>query len=136
MICYYDTLESPIGTIYLAATEEGLVYCSTPKEAEERLLDWVAKHLPGYVCQRGANPFIVEAKEQLMDYFAGRRSELNVPLKLIGTPFQQRVWQALTTIPYGQTRTYGEIAKQVGCPQGPRAVGQANNRNPIALFVP
>lgn len=136
MICYYDTLDTAIGTIYLAATDEGLVYCSTPKEAEERLLNWVAKHLPSYSCQPGTNQFIAQAKEQLAAYFAGKSRELNVPLKLIGTPFQQRVWQALTTIPFGETRTYGEIAKQVGCPQGPRAVGQANNRNPISFFVP
>lgn len=136
MICYYDKLDSPIGPVYLAATDEGLIYCGTPTETEERLLNWVAKHLPGYTCQPGSNRFIAQAKEQLAAYFSGQGRELNVPLKLIGTPFQQRVWKALTTIPYGETRTYGAIAKQIGCPQGARAVGQANNRNPVSFFVP
>ena len=136
MMCSWDTIDSPIGSVYLAATQEGLVYCGTPRETEERLLGWVEKHLPGYTCQQGSNEFIARAKEQLAAYFAGKSKELNVQLKLIGTPFQIGVWQALATIPYGETRTYGEIAKQVGRPKGPRAIGQANNRNPVSFFVP
>lgn len=136
MICYWDTLDSPIGSVYLAATQTGLVYCGTPRETEQRLLDWAAKNLPNYTCQQGSNAFIDQAKEQLTAYFAGESKELSVPLQLIGTPFQVGVWQALATIPYGETRTYGQIAKQVGRPKGPRAIGQANNRNPVSFFVP
>ena len=61
---------------------------------------------------------------------------LNVPLNLIGTSFRKKVWEALETIPYGETRTYGQIASQIGNPKGPRAVGQANHHNPISYFVP
>lgn len=136
MICYWDKMESPIGPIHLAATGAGLVYCSTPCETEARLLDWVAKHLPGYTCRQGTNEFIALAKQQLAAYFSGHSRLLNVPLQLIGTPFQRSVWQALMTIPYGESRTYGEIAQQIGRPQAQRAVGQANNRNPISFFVP
>lgn len=136
MICYYDKIDSPIGVVYLAATVEGLVYCSTPTESAERRQEWLAKYLPDYTYQPGSNEHLLAAKEQLAAYFAGEKLELDVPLRLIGTPFRQSVWQALTTIPYGETRTYGEIAKQVGRPRGPRAVGQANNKNPISLFVP
>lgn len=136
MFCYFDKIDAPIGPVYLAATQEGLVYCGTPCETANRMLAWVEKHLPGYTCQQGSNEFISMAKEQLAAYFAGKSKELSVPLQLIGTPFQQSVWQALATIPYGETRTYGEIAKQVGRPKGPRAIGQANNRNPVSFFVP
>lgn len=136
MICYFDIIDAPIGPVYLAATQEGLVYCGTPCETADRMLAWVEKHLPGYTCQQGTNEFIALAKEQLAAYFSGQSRELSVPLQLIGTAFQQSVWQALATIPYGETRTYGEIAKQVGRPKGPRAIGQANNRNPVSFFVP
>lgn len=136
MICYWEKLQSPIGLVYLAATEEGLVYCGTPREVDSRLFDWVEKNLPGYSCQEGGNEYTATAKEQLTAYFSGQSRVLDVPLHLVGTPFRQSVWQALTTIPYGETRTYGQIAQQVGCPKGPRAVGQANNKNPVSYFVP
>lgn len=136
MICYWDKFDSPLGTIYLGAADEGLVYCSTPKESDERIQSWFAKHLPDCDLQKGENEIIRMAKEQLSRYFAGEAVELNVPLKLIGTAFQTKVWQALTSIPYGETWTYGEIAARIGCPKGPRAVGQANHNNPVALFVP
>ncbi len=136
MICYWDKLASPIGPVYLAAIESGLVYCGTPQETEARLKAWVKKYLPNCSCLQGCNEHIAAAKQQLTAYFAGESRVLDVPLHLRGTPFQIRVWQALTTIPYGETRTYGQIAQQIGCPKGPRAVGQANNKNPISFFVP
>ena len=136
MKCYWDKLDSPIGPIYLGAINEGLVYCDISKGSEDDLRRWCAIHLPGYTLQRGDNHIINMAKQQLSGYFAGKNKKLNVPLKFTGTPFQNRVWQALTTIPYGETRTYGQIAAQIDCPKGARAVGYANNKNPIALFVP
>ena len=79
-----------------------------------------------------------QISEQLGEYFAGERTEFSVPLAPQGTEFQRRVWDALLTIPYGRTRSYGEIARQIGEPswEAARAVGAANGRNPIAIVVP
>lgn len=80
--------------------------------------------------------WIEQLRDELADYFAGRRHGFNVALAPEGTPFQQRVWQALQTIPYGATLTYGELAQQIGQPGASRAVGGANGRNPIAVIIP
>lgn len=77
-----------------------------------------------------------EAATQLMEYFAGKRRTFSLPLAPNGTPFQKEVWQALSSIPYGQTRSYADIAAQVGRPKAFRAVGMANNRNPIPIVIP
>lgn len=77
-----------------------------------------------------------EAVEQLRGYFAGERTEFDLELELVGTAFQRRVWAALQTIPYGETRSYGEIAEQIGSPGAFRAVGLANCHNPIGIIVP
>jgi methylated-DNA-[protein]-cysteine S-methyltransferase len=76
------------------------------------------------------------AIQQLSEYFAGKRTEFTLPLHPQGSDFQQLVWNALQKIPYGQTRTYGEIALQIGNPKAARAVGLANNRNPLAIIIP
>lgn len=77
-----------------------------------------------------------EVAKQLNEYFGGKRKEFTVPIKLYGTNFQLKVWQALCDIPYGQTRSYKDVAIQIGNPKAARAVGMANNRNPIAIIVP
>jgi methylated-DNA-[protein]-cysteine S-methyltransferase len=79
---------------------------------------------------------LVEAERQLREYFAGRRQAFDLKLDFAGTPFQKSVWKALLTIPFGQTRSYGEIAKQVGRPSACRAVGAANGQNPVAIVAP
>lgn len=81
-------------------------------------------------------PLLRAAFAQLCEYLAGARKTFDLPLNPSGTPFQHGVWQALRTIPYGQTRSYRQIAEAVNCPGGFRAVGMANNRNPIAVFIP
>lgn len=81
-------------------------------------------------------PLLRQAACELEEYFAGTRREFTVALAPAGTPFQQAVWQALQTIPYGQTRSYKQIAEQIGRPTACRAVGMANNRNPIAIVIP
>lgn len=83
-----------------------------------------------------SDPPFAETARQLGDYFAGRRTSFELPLRLHGTPFQQRVWAALQQIPCGQTRSYGEFAEQIGRPGAARAVGLANGRNPIGIIVP
>jgi methylated-DNA-[protein]-cysteine S-methyltransferase len=82
------------------------------------------------------NSAFADAAKQLDAYFAGERLDFDVELDLGGTQFQQRVWKALLTIPYGETRSYGEIAGQIGAPGAARAVGLANGHNPIAIIVP
>jgi len=136
MICYWEKFDSPIGLIYLAATDEGLVYCASPRQSGSGMHDWVSKYMPDCVLKEGSNEILNTAKLQLKSYFSGDNKKLNVPLKLIGTAFRRKVWKALQTIPYGETRTYGQIATQIGKPKGPRAVGQANHNNPISYFVP
>jgi len=81
-------------------------------------------------------PLIREAAKQLEEYFVGKRKIFDIPLGPEGTPFQRAVWEALLEIPYGETRSYGDIAARIGNPKAARAVGMANNRNPIAVFVP
>jgi methylated-DNA-[protein]-cysteine S-methyltransferase len=89
---------------------------------------------------RGAHQYALsvmrETMRQLRAYFGGELKSFDVPLEIAGTEFQRRVWSALRTIPYGQTRSYSEIAAQIGAPQAVRAVGAANGRNPIPIIVP
>ena len=81
-------------------------------------------------------PLLRQVKAQLTAYFAGELQAFDLPIKPRGTDFQQKVWQRLVNIPYGETRSYGQIAREIGQPGASRAVGQANNRNPIAIVVP
>ena len=81
-------------------------------------------------------PLLARGKEELLEYLAGKRRDFDLSLAPKGTPFQHRVWSALADIPYGQTITYGELARRVGCPKGSRAVGQANHRNPLPILLP
>ena len=86
--------------------------------------------------ENARHPVLVEAERQLREYFAGRRQSFDLKLDFAGTPFQRSVWTALLTIPFGQTRSYGQIAKQVGRPSASRAVGAANGQNPVAIVAP
>lgn len=87
--------------------------------------------------QNGADAEVLgRALRQIREYMEGRREAFDIPLRLSGTPFQKKVWEALCTIPYGETRTYGEIARQVGSPKGARAVGAACGSNPVMILVP
>lgn len=81
-------------------------------------------------------PLLARGREQLLEYLAGERRQFDLPLAPRGTPFQQRVWAVLQGIPYGQTRSYRDVALAADCPRGFRAVGMANNRNPIPIFIP
>ena len=82
------------------------------------------------------HPVLIETEKQLREYFAGQRQVFSVPLDFGGTEFQNQVWQALLSIPFGETRTYTEIARQIGKPAAVRAVGAANGRNPISIIAP
>ena len=87
-------------------------------------------------CTERETPLIVDAGNQLFEYFAGKRKIFHLPLSLHGTEFQLDVWKALQTVPYGETRSYKQIAEQIGNPKACRAVGMANNRNPVMIVVP
>jgi O-6-methylguanine DNA methyltransferase len=82
------------------------------------------------------HPALLEAERQLREYFAGARFDFDFPLELIGTPFQLAVWKAVAEIPYGETRSYRDIAQAVGSPKGFRAMGHANGRNPVPIVIP
>lgn len=116
-------VETPLGAMALAGEGEAVTALYLPGAP----LPKIAEH---------ETPVLARAREQLLDYLAGRRRDFDLPLDLVGTPFQREVWMALRAIPYGQTRTYGQIAAAVGRPKAVRAVGQANHRNPIAIFIP
>ena len=123
------TIGSPVGPLRLVAGEAGLV-----------AVLWSEDH-PGRVpleasSEKAPNPFLADTEQQLGEYFAGRRTRFTVPLELRGTPFQREVWQALIAIPFGETRTYAQIARQLGNPNATRAVGAANGRNPVSILVP
>ena len=95
-----------------------------------------APHEPLADITEQETPLLRHAFEQLSGYLAGVRKDFDLPLAPAGTPFQRKVWDALLQIPYGQTRSYQQVAEAVGSPKGFRAVGMANNRNPIAVFIP
>ena len=125
----YKLIDSPVGRLRLVASDKGLAGVWFARSRPERVR-------PRGDVENGRHPVLVEAERQLREYFAGRRRSFDLELDFVGTPFQRSVWKALLTIPFGQTRTYGEIAKQVGRPSASRAVGAANGRNPVSIIAP
>lgn len=124
---YYGITESPIGPILLAGNEKGLKHLIFLKSKKKMGIpeDWVEN-----------KEFFREAIRQLEAYFSGKLESFNLKLAPEGTDFQKSVWKALCEIPYGKTRTYKEIAVSIEKPKAYRAVGLANNRNPIAIIIP
>ena len=126
----YKFMRSPVGRLKLVASDRGVV-----------AILWDVDEKSGRVAlplteKRDRHPVLVETEKQLKEYFAGCRKNFSVKLDLRGTPFQKKVWRALLKIPHGETRTYGEIARQLGHPNGARAVGAANGKNPISIIAP
>ena len=121
-------LTTDIGPLTLIADGEALVGVRFGSEAG-------SPHSPEPT-GRSEPPLLMEAARQIGEYLQGERRVFDVPIRLEGTDFQLRVWNALRTIPYGQTRTYAEVAAQIGRPKAVRAVGGANHRNPLPLLVP
>jgi len=127
MTTYFSEMDSPVGCLLLQGDGQFLTGLHMPlhKWWDGLEADW----------ERSDEAFAM-ARAQLAEYFAGERQEFDVPLRLVGTPYQQRVWQELQNIPFGQTITYAELARRVGQPTAARAVGHANSRNPVSIIVP
>jgi methylated-DNA-[protein]-cysteine S-methyltransferase len=123
----YTTMDSPIGELLLVGDGQTLHRLSMQGGRRPLPID------PSWEQRDDA---FEEVREQLAEYFDGRRNAFDVPLGLAGNEFELRVWEALCRIPYGETVSYGEIAREIGAPSAARAVGLANGRNPIAVIVP
>ncbi|MDA0706830.1 MAG: methylated-DNA--[protein]-cysteine S-methyltransferase [Proteobacteria bacterium] len=124
---YYCYLHTPIGDLLLAGDDGALSLVGFPqgKMRYEPEKNWIENKAP-----------FAAARQQLTEYFAGKRKQFDLPLNLTGTDFQLRVLGELQRIPYGETRSYGDIASRIGRPKAVRAVGAANGRNPIPIIVP
>jgi methylated-DNA-[protein]-cysteine S-methyltransferase len=125
----YKMMDSPVGKLKLVATDDGLagILWANDRPSPVRL---------NTETEDAGHPVLVETERQLEEYFAGQRTEFAVRLDVDGTPFQRKVWNALLTIPFGETRSYGEIARQIGNPDAVRAVGAANGKNPVSIITP
>ncbi len=125
----YQYLDSPVGQLQLVANETALVAVLWENEKPDRVrLACLVEDLQ--------HPILLKTAQQLNEYFAGKRQTFDLPLDFSGTEFQQKVWQALLTIPFGETRSYKQIAEQIGNVKAVRAVGAANGKNPISIIAP
>lgn len=122
---HYIEMDSPIGSLLVTCDDDGItgLRMDTPGR-------------PGIATMKRGHPLLTRARKQLNEYFAGKRTEFDLPLTPQGTDFQCAVWKRLERIPFGRTKSYGEIASEVGKPKASRAVGAANGRNPISVIVP
>lgn len=119
-------VDSPVGPLTLVSDGAAIVGCSFSNSSSAEARE----------AEPGEDVVLRRATKQLAEYFSGERSSFDLPLAPRGTEFQQRVWKQLSAIPFGETRTYGEIARKLGNPNAMRAVGAANGANPIAIIVP
>src|SRR5579863_2099662 len=134
---YWSSVSSPRGACAMLGTEDGICWLGTPGTPLAMGLNWIRRKLDfTSVIEDSSSEPLHQAADQLERYFAGERVQFACPLDLHGTPFQLKVWNALTHIPYGETRSYMEIAREIGHPSAVRAVGAANGANPIAIIVP
>lgn len=125
----YMYMDSPVGALKLVAHDQALVAVMWDNEDHKRV------RLAELIEDR-QHPMLLRVKKQLEQYFVGQRQQFDLPLDFQGTDFQQQVWQALLTIPYGEKRSYKDIAVQIGNEKAVRAVGAANGRNPISIIAP
>ncbi len=126
---YYSRMSSPAGTLLIGVSDAALVTLEFDRGLPQTIVDQP-------VAWQESEDRTSAARRQLAEYFAGKRRSFDLQLDLRGTEFRKRCWQELLRIPYGETRSYAEIARAVGNPSGFRAVGQANHYNPIAIIVP
>jgi methylated-DNA-[protein]-cysteine S-methyltransferase len=122
---FEQTIDLPTGALRLVASETALIGAW-----------WPGQRIPVETIHSTSHALLNQAIRQLREYFAGQRNAFDIPLEPMGTEFQRSVWQALRTIPYGETRSYSQIAAQVGRPSAVRAIGATNGRNPLSIFIP
>ncbi|OZI69486.1 cysteine methyltransferase [Bordetella genomosp. 2] len=125
----YKTVATPVGQLKLVASGAKLAAILWENDRPDRVR-------LGPMQEEPQRPVLLEAERQLGEYFAGTRDRFELPLEFAGTEFQKQVWSALLTIPYGETRSYSDIAAQIGRAKAVRAVGAANGRNPISIVAP
>jgi methylated-DNA-[protein]-cysteine S-methyltransferase len=125
----YKTMRSPVGQLTLVGSDRGLAAVLWEEDDPSRVR-------LGDLEEDAAHPVLVRAQQELEEYFTGERRKFTVKLDPAGTEFQTRVWNALRTIPFGETRSYGQIADQIGSRKAVRAVGAANGANPLSIIVP
>ncbi|MGG0092186.1 methylated-DNA--[protein]-cysteine S-methyltransferase [Bacillus altitudinis] len=126
---YYTVYTAPIGALYILEKDGVIIEV---KFDDESFL--VKKQRDRF--KQEETPVLKEAKKQLDEYFKGDRKVFDLPLKQAGSPFQEQVWEALSTIPYGESKSYADIAEAIGNPKAVRAIGQANRRNALPIFIP
>ena len=129
MKLYSTTMNSPVGQLTLIAHDEALVAILWENDRPERV------PLPE-ATEASRHPILAETKTQLKEYFKGQRETFDLPLDPLGTGFQKKVWKALSRIPFGVTKSYGQLAKSIQNPNASRAVGAANGKNPLSIVVP
>lgn len=126
---FFKKLKSPVGVLKLIASERGLSAVLWENDRPSRVRVERA-------VENKTHPLLLEVEKQLNEYFDGKRTSFSLKLDPVGTDFQKAVWTALQSIPFGETRSYGELARQIGRPAASRAVGAANGKNPISIIVP
>lgn len=134
-IVHTASVDSPVGTLRLASTSAGLAYLELPHASGRGMRGWLRRCLPDARVEKGFAPN-KRAIAQIVEYLEGKRTEFDLALDLRGTAFQLEVWTALRDIPYGETRSYADIARTLERPGAVRAVGTANGSNPVSLVVP
>lgn len=129
MTLFYKEMASPVGNLKLVANANALIAVLWEKERPDRV-KLGATHLDP------RHPILIETERQLTEYFSGRKTNFDLPLEPRGSEFQKKVWSALREIPFGETRSYLDLAKALGSAKAVRAVGAANGKNPLAIVVP
>lgn len=129
MTSVFTHMHSPVGKLMLVSRNQRLAAVLWEEERENRVR-------LGPLVEQDDCPVLILTARQLGEYFSGQRQRFELPLDFAGTDFQRQVWRALLTIPFGETRSYSEIARQIGSPSAVRAVGAANGRNPISIIAP
>ena len=129
MTLFYKEIESPVGKLKLVASSNAMVAVLWERERPNRVKLDTATLAPQH-------PILLETERQLVEYFSGGRTEFDLPLQPDGSEFQKKVWRALREIPFGQTRSYLDLARAIGSSKAARAVGTANSKNPLSIIVP
>ena len=133
----FRAVRTGLGTFHVAAVDGCVVHSALPETSREQFARELRARFPAVAfAERQSEPVLEAAAIQLDEYARGKRHDFDVPLRPTGTAFQRAVWDALAAIPFGEVRTYAEVAREVGKPAAFRAVGQANHRNPVAPFIP